>query len=173
MPEISNLDSKIETIRSAFSAAVGETLVCYETAELLLIEGDWHPWPDLPIRLYTNTHKVIAIAWSKFDDLWIARDASLPFQTEGSTVRWVRNSIEKINGALGSRIGSVMIGQGEMSIEGRDVEIWTRLVVEAGSGWLEIFNALDENGYDFHLRRPTGTFIPCIEQGAAADRPRD
>jgi hypothetical protein len=168
-----NLDSKIRKIRSSFSDVIGAKLVCYETAELLQDDGSWDPWPDLPIRLYTDTQKVIAIAWSRFDDLWIATDSSLPFSIQGSTVRWVRNSVEKINGAIGNPIGSVMIGRGQMSVEGRDVEIWTRLLIEVGSAWLEIFNALDENGYDFHLCQPTGTFIPCIEQTAAPDRPRD
>ena len=173
MRETYNLDSKIRMIRSSFSDVVGARLVCYETAELLLDEGGWEPWPDLPIRLYTDTQKVVAIAWSEFDDLWIATDCSLPFSIEGQTVKWVRNSVEKINSVIGNRIGSVMIGRGQMAVEGRDVEIWTRLVIEVGSGWLEIFNALDENGYDFHLRRPVGEFFPCIEQTAAADRPRD
>jgi hypothetical protein len=173
MRETFNLDSKISTIRSSFAAVVGAKLVRYETAELLLDNGSWEPWPDLPIRLYTDTHKFIAVAWSRFDDLWIATDTSLPFPIEGSTVRWVRNSIGKINGAVGNPIGSVMIGRGQMSVEGRDVEIWTRLLIDVGSGWLEIYNALDENGYDFHLQLPAGTFLPCIEQGASADRPRE
>ncbi len=171
MRETSDLDSRIRSIRSSFSEVIGAKLVCYETAELLLDDGAWEPWPDLPIRLYTDRQQVVAIAWSSFDELWIARDSSLPFSVEGSTVRWVRNSVEKINSAIGNPIGSVMIGRGQMSVEGRDVEIWTRLMIEVGSGWLEIFNALDENGYDFHLQRPTGTFLFCIEQGAPADGP--
>lgn len=172
MPVTSSLDSKIDTIRSSFSAVVGETLVSYETAELLLDDGSWEPWPDLPIRLYTDTRKLIAIAWSRFDHLWIATDLSLPFSVEGSTVRWMKNSIWKINGAIGKPLSSVMLGRGQMSIEGREVEIWTRLLIEVGGCWLEIFNALDENGYDLHIRRPAGTFIPCIEPGAAPVRPR-
>lgn len=169
MHDTFNLDSKIRAIRSSFSTGLGAKLAFYETAELLLVDGSWTPWPDLPIRLYTDTHKLIAIAWSRFDDLWIAADLSLPFPIDGSTIRWVRNSIEKINGALGHPIGSVFIGRGEMSVEGRDLEIWTRLLIEVGSAWVEIFNALDENGYDFHLERPMGTFLPCVEQAGAAD----
>src|SRR5688572_25991540 len=96
MSDISDLDSKISSIRSSFSAVVGAKLVCYETAELLLDDGSWERWPDLPIRLYTDTEKLIAIAWSGFDDLWIATDSSLPFPIDGSTVRWVRNSVGKI-----------------------------------------------------------------------------
>src|SRR5258708_886103 len=112
MPEPFKLDRKISTIRSSFSAVVWAKLVFYETAELLLDDGSWGPWPDLPIRLYTDTQKLIAIAWSRFDDLWIALDLSLPFPIEGSTVRWVRNSVGKINGAVGNPIGSVLIGRG-------------------------------------------------------------
>jgi len=56
----------------------------------------------------------------------------------------------------------VMLGRGEMSIGGKAVEIWTRLVIGLDEGWLEVFNALDENGYAFHVERPAGVFIPCL-----------
>lgn len=162
MGETRDLASKTDAIRSFFSAVHGEKLACYETAELLLDDGSWDLWPDLPIRLYTDNQQLISIAWSRFEDLWIATDLSLPFSVEGSTVRWVRNSIAKLNPAIGNSIGSVMIGRGEMSLGGREVEIWTRLLIEVGNSWMEIFNALDENGYDFHLQRPAGIFLSCI-----------
>ncbi len=57
-----------------------------------------------------------------------------------------------------------MLGQGEMSIEGRDIEIWTRLVIETDRGWLEIYNALDENGYEFYAERPEGNLVRCTGQ---------
>ena len=41
-------------------------------------------------------------------------------------------------------------------------EIWTRLVIELDEGWLEVFNALDENDYAYHEDRPAGVFIPCL-----------
>ncbi|HYV37190.1 MAG TPA: hypothetical protein VE988_15900 [Gemmataceae bacterium] len=162
MIKTSNLDSKLNAIRTSFSGLVGARIAYYETAELLLEGGTWTPWPDLPIRLYTDALRLIAIAWSEFDNLWIETDSSLPFPIEESTIRWVRNSLEKINALVGTTIRSVMIGRGEMSVEGRDVEIWTRLLIQVGPGWLEIFNALDENGYDFHFRMPAGEFIQCI-----------
>ena len=87
---------------------------------------------------------------------------SLPFPLGDASIRWVRNSIEKINGVVGGTISAVMIGLGEMSIEGRDVEVWTRLVIRVGDSWLEIFNALDENGYDVHVSMPGGNFNRCI-----------
>ena len=49
-----------------------------------------------------------------------------------------------------------------MTLEGREVEIWTRLLIETDKGWLEISNALDENGYFFHLEKPRGTFVSCL-----------
>ncbi len=156
------IDRKLREIRSHFAAIQGEKLVRYETAELLLGDGTWESWPDLPIRLYSGTGKRIAISWSSFDDLWIAEDFSLPFPIEGSTIRWVGNGIEGLDAAIGGSIGSVMLGRGEMSIDGREIEIWTRLLIQIGERWLEIFNALDENGYDLHAERPTGTFIPCL-----------
>ncbi|MEO6810643.1 MAG: hypothetical protein ABI353_16120 [Isosphaeraceae bacterium] len=156
------IDRKIEDIQSHFVTIVGERITRYETAELLQTDSTWVSWADLPIRLYTGSGRLVAISWSKFDDLWLADDTSLPFPIGDSTVKWVINGLEAINPAVGASIRSVMLGQGEMSIEGKALEIWTRLVIELDEGWLEVFNALDENGYVFHVERPVGVFIPCL-----------
>lgn len=101
------------------------------------------------------------MSWSRFDDLWISTDHSLPFDTAGSTVRWVGSSLDAVNPAVGATLLSVALGQGEMSVAGRRVSIWSRLALHTDRGWLEIFDALDENGYEFHAERPPGTFVPC------------
>ncbi len=156
------IERKTEDIRAHFAPIIGEKILRYETAELLLSDGTWESWPDLPIRLYVGSNRILAISWSRFDDLWLADGLSLPFSTGNSAVRWVINGLEEINTAVGASIKSVMLGRGEMSINGEDVEIWTRLVIELDRGWLEVFNALDENGYAFDPERPVGTFTPCI-----------
>lgn len=109
------IDRKLREIRSLFAAIHGEKFIRYETAELLLEDGTWESWPDLPIRLYTGTGKRIAISWSRFDDLWITEDSSLPFPIEGLAIRWVKDGIEGLDAAIGGSIGSVMLGRGEMS----------------------------------------------------------
>ncbi len=156
------LDLKVLAIRQHFAEWIGSKLISYETAELLLSDGTWSPWPDLPIRLFADSDRVIAISWSRFDDLWIANDSSLPFSIEGSTIRWVRNSIDAVNACVGGTIHSVSLGRGQLSIEDREIEIWTRLLIKVGDRWLEIFNALDENGYKVHTAIPTGDFRACI-----------
>ncbi len=156
------LEQRIAEIRRTFEPAIGAMLHRYSTAELLHDDGKWDAWTDLPIRIEWGADRLIAVSWSKFDDLWLRTDASLPFSIEGLTVRWVHNSIDRLNAVIGSIILSVMLGRGEMSIQGRDIEIWTRLLIETDKGWLEVFNALDENGYDFHLHKPDGVFVSCI-----------
>jgi len=156
------IDLKIRDIQKHFSAIMGERIIRYETAELLLDDGTWKSWPDLPIRIFTMSNRLVAISWSRFDDLWMADDLSLPFPIGDSTIRWVINGLEEINPAVGASIRSVMLGKDEMSIEGKSFEIWTRLVIVLDEGWLEVFNALDENGYAYHADRPAGVFIPCL-----------
>jgi hypothetical protein len=156
------VETTIADIKARFSHVVGAKLVCYETAELLLDDGTWDRWADLPIRLYMDSGALIAVSWSQFDTLWIRTDMSLPFPVGDASIRWVRNSIEKLDSLVGGTIGSVMIGRGEMSIEGKDIEVWTRLLIQVGEGWLEIFNALDENGYDVHVSMPAGRFVRCV-----------
>ena len=72
------------------------------------------------------------------------------------------SGIPKINGDIGKMIQSVMLGRGQMTVEGREIEIWTRLVLDLGGLRLEIFNALDEDGYDVHDANRIGDFVHCI-----------
>jgi hypothetical protein len=50
-----NTCRKIKDIQTHFAAIIGEKIIRYETAELLLDDGTWESWPDLPIRLYTGS----------------------------------------------------------------------------------------------------------------------
>ena len=156
------LQGKIDAIRKHFGPWIGREIASYETAELLGQEGTWAAWRDLPIRLFAPGGHTLAVAWSELDDLWMATDSVLPFAIEDANVCWVQNSIQRIHPVLGAAIRSVALGRGHLSIEGREIEIWSRLLIEVAGGWLEIFNALDENGYDFHARRPGGQFIECV-----------
>ena len=156
------LDRKHEDIRAHFNALIGDRIVWYETAELCLDDGAWESWPDLPIRIRMGSGRLLAVSWSGFEDLWIADDSSLPFRIDYAEVRWVGNGIESINPIIGSTIKSVMLGQGEMTIDSRAVEVWTRLLIGLDRGWLEVFNALDKNGYAFHIDQPLGTFVLCL-----------
>ena len=155
------LEDKINAIRAACRPLIGRTIERFETAEILHIDGTWADWPDLPIRVYCTDGTLLSVSWSQFDDLWLSNDESLPFAAEDATTRWKSNGIEKISGAIGRSIHGVSLGRGEMSIESRDIEIWTRLVFDLGGTWLEVFNALDENGYDLHSVMPHGEFQQC------------
>ncbi len=154
--------SKVSAIQKHFARLIGSRINRYETAELLHDDGTWGSWPDLPIRIYTESNSLISVSWSRFDDLWLANDHSLPFAAVEATTRWIENGVAAPKGCLERTIHGVMLGRGEMSIEGREIEIWTRLVMDLGDRWFEIFNALDENGYDLHTTKPIGEFIDCI-----------
>ena len=156
-----SLEDKVADIRSRFAPLVGARVYEYQTAEIFC-EGEWSEWPDLPIRLLFADGRMISISWSHFNKLWLASDSTLPFSIEGSEVKWVSNSDKQISRAIGSTILSVQLGRGQLSIEGHDIEVWTRLLIQLDTGWLEIFNALDENGYTFHLQHPAGAFVSCL-----------
>jgi len=149
-------------IRAVFADVIGAALIGYETAQVSHEGGPWSAWPELPIRLLFDTGGAVSVSWSNFDDLWVEEGTPLPAWAEDSTFRWVRDGEDRLNQALGGVILSVSLGQGEMSIEGRPIEIWTRLLIEVERGWLEIFNALDENGYAFHALMPVGDFVRCV-----------
>lgn len=155
------MDVKNERIREFFLPVIGAKLLRYETAELQLEDGSWDVFNDLPIRMFFDSEIALSVAWSQYDELWLSNRLDLPFD-HGSTIRWITNSPIVLNNAIGKTLDSVMLGQGEMSVEGKDIEIWTRLILKYGDIWVEIFNALDENGYDSHTAQPIGTFINCV-----------
>lgn len=155
------IEDKINSIRIACTPLIGKTIERFETAEILHDDGTWDDWPDLPIRIYGDGPKLLSVSWSKFDDLWLSNDTSLPFVAEDATTRWKLNGIARITGIIGRTVQGASIGRGEMSIESRDIEIWTRLLFDLDGVWLEVFNALDENGHDLHVLKPDGEFIDC------------
>jgi hypothetical protein len=155
------LDEKIGAIQATFAPLMHQDLTRFETAELQAEDGTWDAWQDLPIRLYSGD-VFVSISWWNFDDLLLTNDATNGFSTEGFEVRWVENAIDVLKPAIGGRFKTVLIGRGEMSVEGRDIEIWTRLVIQIDEHWIEVFNALDENGFDFHSELPAGEFVRCL-----------
>lgn len=164
MTPVTTLDDKLRTLRKAFGGLAGARLAAVETAELLAEDGRWYPWRDLPVRLFTD-RGVVSVSWSKFDDLWVARDTSLPFSVEGSTVRWVQNAEPALATLVGGHIGAVWLGQDGMSIGAHVLPIWTRVFVGVGGDWMEIYNALDENGYERHHVLPAGVDLRCALDG--------
>lgn len=151
---------KIDVIRHACLPLIGRGIERFETAELLTVDGDWIDWPDWPLRLFCSGPTLLSISRSKFDDLWLAGDLTLPCDV-GQTTRWKTNGIESLLPAIGRTIRGVSLGRGRMTWESHEVEIWTRLLFDLGECWLETFNALDENGYALHWERPEGEFLAC------------
>lgn len=156
------IDNKINKIREACAPVIGKTIECFETAQILFDDGSWDDWHDLPIRLYCTDQTLLSVSWSNFDDLWLSNDKSLSYIDEEATPQWRLNHLEKISGIIGRTIHSVWLGRGQMSIESREIEIWTRLLFDLGDAWFEVFNALDENGYEIYPAKPNGEFQKCI-----------
>lgn len=144
MPEV-----KCRAVQEMFGSVIGTKLIGYTTAEIKF--DHWEPWPDLPIRLQFDTYKQIAVSWSHFDNLWLADDMSLPFDTSSDPVRWVQNAIAEINPVIGSTLRSVVLQPDYIELSSKNIEIWTRLQLHTDNGCLEIFNALDENGYRYFV----------------------
>lgn len=144
--------SKVEAIKKAFGKVIGATLTGYSTAEIF-VDG-WEPWNDLPIRLAFKDGQKISVAWSKLDELWLSNDQSLPFNIYESKVRWIENTFDDLNRLIGGVIISVSLGQDYLALGGQKIPLNIHLVVETDQGVMDIFNALDENGYAYFSTRP-------------------
>ena len=152
---------KIELIRSVFEPLCGRAIEGYQSAEIL-VDGEWDLWADLPLRIGFAGDAMASVAWSKTDDLWLSGDESTHFQPNPETTRWIDGLQSELVSMIGRAVDGVSLGRGEMTVEGQDVEIWTRLIISLGDRWLEVFNALDENGYALHDSKPAGEFVRCI-----------
>ncbi|MBP2169091.1 hypothetical protein J2125_002283 [Erwinia toletana] len=151
--------NKVEAIKKAFGKVTGTRLTSYFTAEVFYEE--WESWNDLPIRLMFDNGEIVAISWSRFNDLWLSNDISLPFDICDNQVRWTENRFTSINPLLGGVILSVSLGQGVLTWEDKNFHLDTRLLIETDRGVLDVFNALDENGYAFLPTLP-GKINRCI-----------
>lgn len=164
MKYVTAKSEKISLIREQFSGLIGRTISGYEVAQIWHQDAmSWSNWNDIPLFLSIADAAVISISWNKFDDLGISHGRILPFSLAGATVRWVDEGIDELDAAIGMSISSVALGRGEMNVEGKDVEVWTRLLIGLSNGsTLEIFNALDENGYAIHVGKIVGEVTACI-----------
>lgn len=151
--------SKAELVKKAFEHFIGSKLIGYSIAEVFYEE--WEPWNDLPIRLHFDNGGMVAAAWSRFHDLWLSNDLSLPFDIYDSKIRWVENNLPELNPLLGGVMISVSLGQGTLAVEDRDIHLDTRLLMNTDRGVLDIYNALDENGYALMLDLPEETRL-CV-----------
>lgn len=153
---IEDKEEKIAAITLHLAPILGQKLHRVETALLKMEDGNWDDWFDLPARLFFEQEKVVSVSWSYFDRLFIAGDYSLPFDLSDAEVGWKTNRIEGFSMFLGQTLQGVSFGQGDMTVEGKAVDIWTRLLLEFDKGWVEIYNGLDENAFAFHETKPPG-----------------
>jgi hypothetical protein len=159
----SDLEDKIELIQKNFAHLIGAKVVGYEIAQIWCDEEqEWDNWMDIPLFLIVG-ETTLSISWNEFDELGIEKGRVLPFSLGGTTVRWLSEGNELLDLIVGETIDTVSIGKGEMSIEDKEIEIWTRLLITLGNGMtFEVFNALDENGFALQENTILGEVKKCI-----------
>ena len=162
MKYLTSLKEKTDLIRHQFSALIDKEILGYELAQIWCEEtAAWSEWNDLPIFLSIGSGE-LSISWQKFDELAIEGGRVLPFSLCGSRVRWIDSGNIHLDAAIGRTVESVSLAQGEMTVGGSEIEIWTRLLIHfTGGGSLEIFNALDENGFELHAKT-VETGVSCF-----------
>ena len=153
MKYFASLREKTDLVHHQFSELIGKVIVGYELAQIWREEtAVWSEWNDLPVFLSVGSGE-LSISWQKFDELAIEAGRALPFSLCGSTVRWIDSGNFHLDAAIGRTVESVSLAQGEMTVGDSEIEIWTRLLIHfTGGGSLEIFNALDENGFKLHTK---------------------
>lgn len=155
--------AKLQLIQDRFSGLVGQPILGYELAQLWCDDDQqWSDWMDLPLFL-TVGDSTLSISWQKFDDLAMEVGRVLPFSLGGSTVRWLWEGVAVLDAILGNTVAAVSLGRGQMAIGGRELEIWTRLLITLDSGTtLDVFNALDENGLALVTLGPGDEVIQAV-----------
>jgi hypothetical protein len=159
----SQKEDKIALIQKYFGPLVGQKIDGYELPQYWYEEDkEWSDWMDLPLILKINK-KPLSISWCQFEDFAIDAGRPLPFSLVDTTVKWISEGNKYLDSIIGQEIKSVALGRGEMTMEGKDIEIWTRLLIELSDGrTLDVFNALDENGVDVIDSNIEGELIKCL-----------
>lgn len=164
MPKLEDLSKNCQWIGYRFAPLIGQRLIRYSAAEMYFEKEDiWERWDDLPLRLYFEPASVLSVSWRGIDELGVTQDEALPYWYHGKPVtRWVSDNVPELENCIGHSLTDVRLGRGEASIEGKEIAVWTRLLLGFEDGWFEIFNALDENSYDYHSELPEGEFQSCV-----------
>ncbi|MCG8457670.1 MAG: hypothetical protein MI919_15450 [Holophagales bacterium] len=154
---------KIAAARLTFAPLIGLKLSRYETARLRTEGEGWSRWDDLPIRLFFESGSCASVSWTGLNELWVTSEPTVPAWLEDSSdVGWVDGGVADVDTFVAERLLAVGLGRGEFVLDGRDIEIWTRLLLTFESGHLEIYNALDENGYESYEDPPVGELRRCV-----------
>lgn len=165
MPSADDLHGQIQLACQYFHSRVGLPLLRYETAEMLTHDQTWEPWNDLPIRLHIGPGAPVCVVWMYTYRLLIECDAPVPHWntwTEPDQFRWAANALPLLEPLRGGTLRSAHLGR-DTNLAPNDLAFneWNRLLVEFDRGWLEVFNALDQNGYAVHAARPDGEWVRC------------
>jgi hypothetical protein len=164
MPSADDLHGQIQLVCQYFHSRVGHPLTRYETAAILTHDEMWEPWNDLPIRLHIGPGAPVDVVWMKFCELWIECAEPVPFWQPwvGDGCRWVPNARPAFEPLRGGKLRAACLGR-DTNLAPNDLAFneWNRFLLEFDRGWLEVFNALDENGYAVHAARPDGEWVRC------------
>jgi hypothetical protein len=152
MKYVETIEDKTTLVANSFSGLIGKEISSYEIAKVC-IDDEWSYWHDLPIYISFG-NEIISISWTQLNELGITPYRVLPFDVSGFILEWHSEGFEPLDKIIGTTILSVSLGKGEFSIEGEEVEIWTKLFISLSNGnTLEIYNALDENGFFLHKNK--------------------
>jgi hypothetical protein len=164
MPIAVHLRGQLQLACQYFHSRVGQPLLRYETAEIRTHDETWVPWNDLPVRLHIGPGAPVCVVWDGTSELWIGEGDALPFPAtgEGDQYRWAANALPILAQLLGCTLRAVHLGR-DAADELDDLAFTHgyRLLLELDREWLEVFNALDENGYAVHATMPDGAWVRC------------
>lgn len=157
------LESKMSDLERVFAPVIGKKLKAIETPELHDEEKDnWEDFREHSVRLYFDGEFAATLAWDKFDELCISPDTKIASCYRNTlTIRWLKNTVTGIERLIDRQLKTVELGKGSMSFGENEFDIWIRILLGFETGYFEIYNALDENGYAVHTVHPDGEFLTC------------
>ncbi|MGH1366367.1 MAG: hypothetical protein ACRBF0_22595 [Calditrichia bacterium] len=141
-------DEKLRNLRKAFGQLIDKRFTHFHTLDLLHEDNNFERCNDLPIILFFEEVDPVSISWSKTEDLAVAFGICLPFGIGGQTTRWVENDVPELKPLLKQKLRGVHLAKEATG------ELWNRIVLTFDSGLMDVFNAGDENGYQFLATKP-------------------
>lgn len=164
MPCANDLHGQIQLVCQYFHSRVGLTLLRYETGMLRDAQNSYRSWHEAGIWLHLGPGEPVMVRWSVIELLVVDFDEPLPPWDESANPDFgsVVNALPELNPLCGCALRAVYLDATDDHWEGASLVLRRpRLLLEFDRGWLEVFNALQENGYTTHATRPDGEWIRC------------
>ena len=165
MKYVSAADDKVSLIQRHFVGLIGKRVVGYEIPQHWNDDkNQWEDFMDYPLILNFGENSIetsVSVSWQLAEDLAIESDRVLPFNSFFA-LRWICEKNDVLDEAVGRVLKNAYLASDSYPPLGNKKESLTHLLLKfEDDSVLDIYNAADETGFSFELKKAFCSSIQC------------